>query len=156
MNKLRILSMTAIAILLVYVMAGCTVDAEKTPSSMTFMDEDGTKEFTIDSNYNFKVTFINPTDVEQLIQIKEGTVVKGKITDAKTAWDSDLTGTATKMSSTNGLIDSIVGTIDMEISLDYTINEEGAITAVTPEFTGNEYASQAQLLMGKTYYIKQL
>ena len=151
------IGMTVLVVLLLCVLTGCAAEnSEETPESMTFADNsaNSAKEFTIDSNFNFKVTFIFPDDIELIMQINPGDVISGKITGATGAWNSDLTGVATQMSSTSSFINAGVKDLPVEISLTY-IKSGDAISAVTVAFPEESFIGQtAQQLMGKTYVKK--
>ncbi|MDR2576359.1 MAG: hypothetical protein LBC52_07965 [Treponema sp.] len=152
------IGMTAFAILLLCVLTGCpTDDGGKTPASMTFVDNinNPAKEFIIDENLGFKVTFIKPDSMEQAMSIQPSEVISGKITEADAAWNTNLTGTATQMISTNEMINSVVTSLPpIAISLAYKKSGD-AITEVTVAFPKDDSLSQqAQLLMGKTYFKK--
>jgi hypothetical protein len=164
MKKFSMLSITALAVLFVCVLTGCSSDDDggetpnggETPSSMTFVDNPDApaKEFTIYSDFNFKVTFIKPNAIEDGLGIVHGEVISGKITDADAAWNSSLTGSAAQMSSTNATINSAVKPLNVAVSLTYTENA-GAITAVELKFTGTtSLSATAEMLMGATYYKK--
>ena len=148
--------MTALAMLMLCMLAGCPEAKDDKPTSMTFVDNLAApaKEFTIDSKFNFQVTFITPNAIEAGMMLQPGDVIKGKIQKPDAAWDKNLTGEAAKMSSTNTLIHPVVETLEVPLSLDYT-ETAGAISAVKLKFIG--FATtivQAQNLMGGDYYRK--
>jgi len=151
------IGMMALAVLLLCVLTGCPADdGGKTPASMTFVDnlDSPAKEFIIDENSNFKVTFINPGPLETGMTIQQGDVISGKIIDADAAWNSNLIGEATQMSSTNDTINGAVNNLKIAISLTYTKNGD-VITDVMVVFPGTDGVSyQAQMLMGATYIKK--
>jgi hypothetical protein len=123
---------------------------------MTFVDDldNPTKEFILDVDFKFKVTFISPSPTEQTMSIKAGDEVSGRITETDgAAWNSTLTGMATKMTSTNSIINISVKSIDMVIELTYT-EKDGVIDTVTVNFPGTGLPQQAQALMGRTYIRK--
>jgi hypothetical protein len=158
MKKFSILGIMALVALLLCVLSGCPAeDEEKTPASMIFVDDldNPAKQFTIDENFNFKVTFINPNAMEAAMQLNPGEVISGKIKEADAAWNSDLTGLATSMSSTNSTINPVVGDIG-PIAVSFVYTKEGsAITGVTLAFLGEDAMSlMAQMLMGATYLKK--
>jgi hypothetical protein len=150
------IGMTAFAILLLCVLTGCpTDDGGKTPASMTFVDNinDPAKEFIIDENLDFKVTFINPGPTETGLTIQKGDIISGKITQTDTAWNNDLTGVAEQMTTKNPVIAGAMPEIKVAISLAYT-KVEGEITGVTVELQGDGVAAIANTLMGGIYYKK--
>jgi hypothetical protein len=150
------IGMTAFAILLLCVLTGCpTDDGGKTPASMTFVDnlDNPAKEFTIDENLDFKVTFINPGETETGLTIRQGDIISGKITQTETAWNNDLTGVAEQMTATNPTFAGAMPAIKVTISLTYT-KVEGEITDVTVELQGEGVAAIANTLMGGIYYKK--
>jgi hypothetical protein len=151
MKKLKLLTI-AVLVFLLAALTGCSNDVETL--SMTFVDilNSPAKEFTIDSNFAFKVTFISPNAVEQAYTIQEGDIITGKITEADAAWNNNLTGVAAKMTSTNTTLNSIVPVLEIAISLTYTKSGE-EITAVTVNFPDNGF-TQAETMMGGTYLRK--
>jgi hypothetical protein len=153
MKKIRLFGLMALAVLLC-VLTGCP--EEKTPESMTFVDDlkNPAKQFTIDEDFIFNVKFIIPSETEKVLTIEAGDEVSGKITETNTAWNSNLTGVASQMSSTNDTINGAVAVLPITISLTYT-KAEGEITAVTVAFPGEDaIIQQAQRLMGATYHRK--
>jgi uncharacterized lipoprotein YehR (DUF1307 family) len=143
------------ALILICALSGCE-DDEKTPASMTFVDnvDSIAKEFVIDEDYGFKVKFINPSETERNLTIEEGNTVSGRITDADTAWNNSLTGVADKMSSNNKTINGAVEALKVPISLTYEKNANNEITSVTVSFSGTGIGQTAQTLMGATYIRK--
>jgi hypothetical protein len=156
------IGMTAFAILLLCVLTGCPTDdggkgGGKTPASMTFVDnlDNPAKEFTIDENLGFKVTFINPGPTETGLTIQQGDSISGKITQTDTAWNNDLTGVAEQMTAKNPTFAGAMPGIKVTISLTYT-KVEDVITDVTLVFQGDDTIGLiAGQLMGGTYYLKK-
>ena len=152
------IGITALAALLLCVLAGCPTDdggknGGKTPASMSFVDNGATKEFTIDENLNFKVVFINPEGMASAF-VEKGDVITGKITQTEAAWNNSLTGVAEQMTATNPTFASVMPAIKVTISLKYTkVGNE--ITDVTLKLQGGGVAAIADQLMGGTYYIKK-
>jgi hypothetical protein len=127
---------------------------------MTFANDPANpaKEFTIDSDFNFKVTFVNPDETATALQIQQGDIITGTITETDdAAWNSNLSGVASQMASTNDTINPALSTgLQVLITLEYTKNAEGEITAVKVNFPGSGGVSPtARLLMAGTYYIKK-
>ncbi|MDR0474088.1 MAG: hypothetical protein LBH43_10510 [Treponema sp.] len=150
MKRVGLFGITALAVLLC-VLTGCP--EEKIPESMTFVDDlkNPAKQFTIDEDLNFNVKFIIPSAAEKAMTIEAGDEVSGKITETDTAWNSNLTGLASQMSSTNDMINGAVAVLPITISLTYT-KAEGEITAVIVAFPGEDaIVQQAQKIMGATY-----
>ena len=150
------IGMTALAALLLCVLTGCpNDDGGKTPESMTFVDNLAApaKEFTIDSNLNFKVTFINPGPTESGLLIQPGDVISGKITEADAAWNNDLTGVAEQMTAANPNFADVMPAIKVTITLTYT-KVEGVITDIFVNLQGDGVAAIADTLMGGTYHKK--
>jgi uncharacterized lipoprotein YehR (DUF1307 family) len=149
--------MTALAMLMLCMLTGCPDEAkDDKPESMTFVDNlaNPAKEFTINSKLNFEVKFIIPNAMETGMGIIADEVISGKIKKATAAWNKDLTGDAVDMSSTNSTINTAVGGLEFEISLDYT-EIAGEITSVTLDFPGSAgLVSVAKSLMAKTYIKK--
>ena len=154
MKKYKVLGILVL-VLLLCVITGCsTDDDDDKPASMTFVDDitNICKELIVYDNFNFKVTFITPSAMEYAMTIRAGDTVSGKITDTGGAsWNSNLSGAATQMSSSNTMIDAAVGSMDdVAITISY-VKADGAITGITLTFLGSGVPEQAQLLMGGTY-----
>jgi len=152
MKKFGVFILIAFAALFVCVITGCPND-DKT-ESMTFVDDraDPAKEFTISSDYKFKVKFLKVGSVlETTAGIKSGDSVSGKIKDASASWNKSLTGTAAKMSSTNDTIDGNVDGLVIAIWLTYADGNDN-VTLAFPDPNG--VSPIAQDLMGRTYYRK--
>jgi hypothetical protein len=134
-------------------------DIQRSSESITFADDPNNpaKEFTVDSDFNFKVTFIAPDATATALQIEQGDIITGTITETDdTAWNSNLNGVAAQMASTNGTINIALSSgLQVLITLEYTkVAEE--ITAVKVDFPGSGGVSPtARLLMAGTYYIKK-
>jgi hypothetical protein len=142
----------ALALVLAFGFTGCPEGDDDSAASMTFVDNlaNPAKEFTIDSNFNFKVTFIAPNATETAMTINPNDRITGKITGANAAWNKDLTGEAARMSSTNDFLRPVLESLDGQVGIVLDYEGEDKITAVTVDFTG-PLASQAQLIMGATY-----
>jgi len=156
-NSLFKLFTIALLVLMLSVLGGCKDDDTSEPASMTFVDDENTKEFTIDENLNFTTKFIKETDIMS-IKIKENQTISSKITEASDVWNNDLTGIAGSMTSTNEFLVGAVDGVQLPISLKYKKSDDDTITAVTVNFTvtNNDYtAEKAQELMSGTYKRKQ-
>jgi hypothetical protein len=155
MKKINLFGIAALALLFAFVLASCAEDnggSGKKPDSMTFEDEDKTKEFTVYSNLKFKVLFLEAIPSV----IGEGKTVSGKIKpkNNNNKWKDDVVqGTAVNMSSTDETIHNVLGLIDdVGVKLTYE-KEEGEITGVTLEFSG-DMGPTANDLMGGLYTLK--
>jgi len=148
MKKANVL-MTAAFVIALCVLSGCETDVK--PQGMTFVDDiDNTvKEFTIYEDFSFKVKFL-----EDVLIIGKDEEVTGKITNAlkpgtneKAKYNDSLTGSATKMSSSNDDIKELLKGISIAISLTYT--DDG--NKITLQFISGDFSDSAQILMGGTY-----
>lgn len=157
MKKITICGIALFLMLLSFILIGCPTEDEDSPSvvGITFVDNltNPAKELVINNNLSFSVKFIEPNALEAGFNVGPGDVISGKIIEATAAWNRDLTGVATQMSSTNSTFASVLPAIDVVISLDYT-EVNGEITAIELALEGTGVAAIANTLMGGTYVRK--
>lgn len=156
MKRIKVLGIAAFVLLLLCVFAGCS-DESSSPAKMVFSDN--TKEFTIDEDLGFSVsfkpgcpplTFPNPMDPSKNIEIiLENKKVSGTI-NSQNKWDNDtVTGTIKTIDSNDPAVKGGLGVaIGTPLTLTYTKDNSGAITKVAIDFLGNlaGLAQLAQLL----------
>jgi len=149
MRKFGVFILTAA--LFVCVMTGCpdNNDDKETPSSMTFVDGD-IKEFTIYSNFDLTVEFLQEVEIIPPYSFKEGDTISAKITGAD-AWDKNFTGVVEQMTTKNPDIAGILKSmgITAEITLTYDKDENGKITATVS--TKDDYGDMSDKIIGGTY-----
>ena len=143
MKNLKVLGIAVLVLLTAFSLIGCK-DPDSDPESMTF--EDTNKEFTINENFEFKVTFKNNYMVFQAGQKVSGEIINRNSNN----WKNDFTGTAHSMSSDNSMVNSLLGSMDLKISLDYDTN---TVTVSFPDASQDPSNpnTQAQAMMGGTY-----
>ena len=133
-------------------MGGCSTDSSSPPASMKFGD--ASKEFSINENFEFQVTFKTPTTAMEMIPISAGNWVKGKILNPTGKWNEAFTGTVNNLDSNNTALKMGVALINgnIDASVSYTGNP---ITSSTLTFSGvganAGTAGLATEFMGGTY-----
>ena len=157
MKKVAVLGM--IVLFLSIIFAGCSSDSS--PESMTFVDNNVGREFTINENLEFTTrmpsaylfSILDPAlDVTGMTGT---TSVSGRISGASGSWTSSpLTGMAGNLTSSNAEIrEQLQGLPPVSIVMTYTSSGD-AITAVNIAFPGaatDPIAGMSHALMGGSY-----
>ena len=152
---------------LLCILTGCPTDTpEPDPEptkSMTFIDDltNPSKEFLIDENLYFKVTFLSlgdldPEDLETLQQfgLRVGLEVWGNVFDTEDSWVSDtITGKAREMRSNSEEYTTLLGDLDLDMKFTYNWDKGEIIEVVVsfPKADEDYFSKLSQILMGGTY-----
>ena len=161
MKKVAVLGM--IVLFLSIIFAGCSSDSEPepVPESMTFVDNNLGREFTINENFEFTARMpaaylFSILDPELDVTGMTGfTSVSGDISRSSGSWTSSpLTGMAGNLTSDNRDIrEQLQDLPPVSINMTY-VNIGGEITAVNITFPGaatDPIAGVSQALMGGSY-----